>query len=51
MSAETVSDFVANHNWWVAAVLIVFAGYNVGKDWALTDNARDNAQLSSEAQQ
>ena len=29
------------HRWWVALVLIVVAGYSIGKDLARRDNARD----------
>ena len=29
------------HRWWVALVIVVVAGYSVGKDLALRDNAAD----------
>jgi hypothetical protein len=32
---------VKAHRWWVALVLVLIAGYSVGKDSALRENARD----------
>jgi len=32
------------HRWWVALVVIVVAGYSIGKDLALRDNRLDAAQ-------
>ena len=35
--ASTIS-WVKAHKWWVALIIVVIAGYSVGKDRALRDN-------------
>ena len=41
---QPIVDWMKAHRWWVALVLVIIAGYSVGKDAALRDNARDAAQ-------
>ena len=41
MAFARVAEWVKAHRWWVTLVVIVVAGYAVGKDLALRDNARD----------
>ena len=36
-----IGDTLRKHKWWVALVLVVVAGYSVGKDLARQENARD----------
>ncbi|WP_156423898.1 hypothetical protein [Erythrobacter sp. YT30] len=50
MNFEAAREFVTKHKWWVAALLVVVAGYTFGKDMALRDNARDVDQISAGAQ-
>ena len=41
MTVARAVEWVKAHRWWVVLVLIVVAGYSVGKDLALRDNASD----------
>jgi len=47
---EDAKAFVTKHKWWVAVVLVAIAGYSIGKDMALRDNAADSLQISAGAQ-
>jgi len=39
--APTLRNWIKARRWWVAFVLVAIAGYSLGKDAALRDNARD----------
>jgi hypothetical protein len=41
MTLARAVEWVKAHRWWVALVVVLVAGYAVGKDLALRDNARD----------
>lgn len=41
MTLARAVEWMKAHSWWVALVLVLVAGYSVGKDVALRDNARD----------
>jgi hypothetical protein len=43
MTLARAVEWVKAHRWWVALLLVVIAGYSVGKDLALRDNARDTS--------
>jgi hypothetical protein len=45
-----ITSWLKARRWVVAAVIIVFGGYTIGKDMALRDNARD-LSVASEAEQ
>jgi hypothetical protein len=45
MGLNEIKSWVGRNKWLVALLLVVLAGYVVGKDWALRDNARDTASL------
>ena len=45
MGLNEIKNWVGRNRWMVALVLVVIAGYVVGKDRALRDNARDAASL------
>ena len=46
MTGADVVQWIRGHRWLVALVAVVIAGYSLGKDAALRDNARDALQLS-----
>ena len=48
MELGRLADWVKAHRWRVALVLVIVAGYSIGKDLALRDNRQAAAQ-SSEA--
>ena len=41
MTLARAVEWLKLHRWWVALVILVVAGYSVGKDLALRDNAGD----------
>ncbi len=41
MTLGRAVEWIKDHRWWVALVLVVVVGYSIGKDLALRDNARD----------
>lgn len=44
MALDQLKTLLSQKRWWVALVVIVVMGYTFGKDMALRDNARDEAQ-------
>ena len=42
MTGARVVDWLKLHRWWLALVIVIVAGYSVGKDLALRDDARDS---------
>ncbi len=40
------ANWLKERRWWVALVLVVIAGYTIGKDMALRDNSRAAATHS-----
>jgi hypothetical protein len=49
VSLDPIKDWVRANRWLVAAAVLVFGGYTLGKDMALRDNARDLAGARVEA--
>lgn len=45
MSLDETKSWIGRNKWWVALIIVVFAGYMVGKDRASRDNAHDAASL------
>lgn len=45
MGLNEIKSWVGRNKWLAALLLVVLAGYVVGKDWALRDNARDTVSL------
>ena len=41
MTVARAVEWVKAHRWWVVLVVILVAGYSIGKDLALRDNVRD----------
>lgn len=37
-------DWVIQHKWWAALIIVAVLGYAFGKDMALRDNAADRVQ-------
>lgn len=46
MTGEHLSETAKKHWFWIALTLVVFGGYQVGKDRALTENAVERASTS-----
>ena len=46
MERHQVRDWTKAHGWWIALVLIVIAGYSIGKDLALRDNRQAPVQTA-----
>lgn len=44
MTLDQFKTLLSQKRWWVALVVIVVMGYTFGKDMALRDNARFEAQ-------
>ncbi|MBA3525767.1 MAG: hypothetical protein M3438_07965 [Pseudomonadota bacterium] len=47
MELRRATDWVKAHRWWVALVLVIVAGYSIGKDLALRDNRQAAAQTEA----
>lgn len=43
MSLDKIKSWMGRNKWWVGLILIVLAGYMIGKDRAWRDNAREAA--------
>ena len=43
METRHAIDWLRQRRWWVALVLVVVAGYSIGKDRALRDNEQASA--------
>ena len=41
MSLERAIEWTKARRWWVALLVVVIAGYSIGKDIAQRENARD----------
>ena len=44
MTLEQFKTLLSQKRWWVALVVVVIMGYTFGKDMALRDNVRDQAE-------
>ena len=47
MTQRQVAQWLRENRWFVAAVIVVFGGYSLGKDLALRDNAVDRARTQA----
>ena len=45
MSLQRLTDWLRNHRWLAAFIVVLAFGYSYGKDMALRDNARDAAMV------
>ena len=43
MTLTRAVEWMKAHRWWMALVVVLVAGYSVGKDLAFRDNARGAA--------
>ena len=43
MDLARAANWLKERRWWVVLLFVIVAGYSIGKDRALTDNARDAA--------
>ena len=42
MTLARAMEWVRSHRWWVALVVVIIAGYSVGRDLAVRDSASDD---------
>lgn len=43
VTRRDISRWISQNKFLVALILVLLAGYTVGKDWAMRENARDAA--------
>ena len=44
MELRQAMNWVKDHRWWVALILVIVGGYSIGKDLALRDNRQAPGQ-------
>jgi len=49
MAFERAFAWAKSHRWWLALIVVIIAGYSIGKDMAIRDNLRDTSASTGDA--